>query len=210
MKRRDTLKAISLGTFGMAALPTTELVAAPEPQPFKTTPARVPEEIERDKKIAAEKFFTATELATITALCDIIIPAEGKFGSASQVGVPAFIEFMAKDQPNYQTPLRGGLHWLDNQCIKRFGKTFVACSQSQKIEVVDDIAYPEDAKPEMSQGVAFFSQMRNLTVTGYFTTKTGFEDLGYMGNTPNAWDGVPKEVLDKYGLKYDALYDTKE
>jgi gluconate 2-dehydrogenase gamma chain len=202
MKRRDTLKAISLGTFGMAALPTTELVAAPT-EPFKTTPARIPEEIERDKKLAAEKFFSVAELATITALCDIIIPAEGNHGSASQVGVPAFIEFMVKDQPNYQTPLRGGLRWLDNQCVKRFGKAFVLCTAKQKIEIIDDIAYPEDAKPEMSQGVAFFSQMRNLTVTGYFTTKTGFDDLGYMGNTPNVWDGVPKEVLEKYGLQYE-------
>ena len=211
MKRRDTLKALSWGSLGMAVLPTTNLVAAPtEPQPFKTTPARVPEEIERDKKLAADKFFTVAELATITALCDIIIPAEGKHGSASKVGVPAFIEFMVKDQPNYQTPLRGGLKWLDNQCLKRFGKEFVLCAAKQRIEVIDDIAYPEDAKPEMSQGVAFFSQMRNLTVTGYFTTKTGFEDLGYVGNTPNAWDGVPQEVLDKYGLKYDSLYDNKD
>ena len=76
MKRRDTLKALSLSSLGMAVLPTTDLVAAPpDPKPFKTTPARIPEEIERDKKIMADKFLTPAELATIGILADIIIPA---------------------------------------------------------------------------------------------------------------------------------------
>ncbi len=196
----------------MAVLPTSELVAAPapDPKPFKTTPARIPEEIERDKKLMAEKFFTAGELTTIGILSDIIIPADGKSGSATQAGVPAFIEFIVKDQPGYQTPLRGGLRWLDNHCTKRFGKAFAQCTPAQRIEVVEDIAYPEDVKPEMSQGAAFFSQIRNLTVTGFYTTRMGFDDLGYMGNTPNDWKGVPQDVLDKYGLKYDPLYDKKD
>lgn len=211
MKRRDTLKALSLGTFGMAALPTTDLVAAaPDPKPFKTTPARVAEEIERDKKLMAEKFFTAAELATIGILCDIIIPADAKSASASQVGVPAYIEFMAKDQPAYQTPLRGGLKWLDNTCMKRFGKSFALCSTKERIEMVDDIAYPNDVKPEYTQGASFFGQMRNLTLSGFFTTKVGFDALGYVGNTPNQWDGVPQDVLDKYGFKYDPVYDKKD
>jgi hypothetical protein len=166
MKRRDSLRAISLGTFGMAALPTTDLVAAaPEPKPFKTTPARIPEEIERDKKLMAEKFFTAAELTTIGILCDIIMPADGKSGSATQAGVPAYIEFMAKDQPLYQTPLRGGLKWLDIVCVKRFGKAFSLCSAKERIEIVDEIAYPKKAKKEVAQGVAFFNKMRDLSKT---------------------------------------------
>ena len=209
MKRRDTLKALSFSSLGMAVLPTSELVAAPEPKPFKTTPARTPEELERDKKLMAEKFFTVGELATIGILCDIIIPKDAKSGSATQAGVPAYIEFVAKDQPGTQTPLRGGLRWLDNHCTKRFGKAFAQCTPAQRIEVVEDIAYPEDVKPGMSQGTTFFSQMRNLTVAGFFTTRMGFDDLGYVGNTPTAWNGVPQEVLDKYGFKYDALYDNQ-
>ncbi|AFK03026.1 hypothetical protein Emtol_1886 [Emticicia oligotrophica DSM 17448] len=210
MKRRDTLKAISLSTFGFAALPTTDLVAAPEPKPFKTTPARVAEEIERDKKLMTEKFFTPAEMATIGILCDIIMPADEKSGSATQVGVPAYIEFMAKDQPGNQTPLRGGLKWLDNACTKRFGKSFALCTPKQRIEIVDEIAYPEEVKSEYAQGAAFFTLMRNMTITGYFTTQTGFDVLGYVGNRPNQWDGVPQDVLDKYGLKYDPLYDKKD
>jgi hypothetical protein len=186
------------------------VAAAPEPKPFKTTPARIPEEIERDKKLMAEKFFTAAELTTIGILCDIIMPADAKSGSATQAGVPAYIEFMAKDQPLYQTPLRGGLKWLDIVCVKRFGKAFSLCSAKERIEIVDEIAYPNDVKPEYTQGASFFTQMRNLTVTGFFTTQMGFDTLGYVGNRPNQWDGVPQEVLDKYGLKYDPIYDKKD
>ncbi len=211
MKRRDSLKALSLASLGMAVIPATDLVAAPpDPKPFKTTPARIPEEIERDKKIAADKFLTAAELATIGILADIIIPAEGKSGSATQAGVPAFIDFIVKDMPQYQTPIRGGLKWLDNHSTKRFGKSFALITSKQRIEIVEDIAYPDDVKPGFSHGAAFFSQIRNLTVTGFYTTRMGFDDLGYMGNTPNDWQGVPQEVLDKYGLKYDPIYDKKD
>jgi gluconate 2-dehydrogenase gamma chain len=69
--------------------------------------------------------------------------------------------------------------------------------------MVDQIAYPEQAKPEMSQGVAFFSLVRNLTATGFFTSQMGIKDLGYVGNTPNNWPGVPDEVLKQYGLSYE-------
>jgi hypothetical protein len=69
--------------------------------------------------------------------------------------------------------------------------------------MVDEIAFPEKAKPEMEQGVSFFNTMRDLTATGFFTSKIGIADLGYVGNTPNQWDGVPQDVLDQYGLKYD-------
>jgi gluconate 2-dehydrogenase gamma chain len=78
-----------------------------------------------------------------------------------------------------------------------------ACSSAQQIEMIDDIAYPEKAKPELAQGVAFFNLMRDLTACGFFTSEIGIKDLGYMGNKPNQWDGVPQEVLDQYGMKYD-------
>ena len=202
MKRRETLKALSLSSFGLAAMPSSDLVAAPPaPKPIqKTTPGRYADELVRDAKLFAEKFFTDEELKTLNVLSDIIIPADAKSGSASQAGVPAFIEFMVKDKPEMQTPFRGGMRWLDNICVKRYGKSFVNCAKNQQIELVDAIAYPETAKPEMSQGVSFFTLMRNMTLTGFYTTQIGFNDIGYMGNTPNEWTGVPQEVLTKYGF----------
>jgi len=152
--------------------------------------------------LAQEKFFTPHEMATITILGDIIIPKDQVSGSASDAKVPDFIEFIVKDMPQHQTPMRGGIRWLDLQCIKQFGKAFKDCSPEQQIQLVDQIAYPNKAKPDMKQGVAFFSLMRNLTATGFYTSEIGVKDIGYSGNTPNKWNGVPDDVLKQYNLAY--------
>jgi hypothetical protein len=85
--------------------------------------------------------------------------------------------------------------------MKRFGAVFASCNQTQQIEIVDDIAYPEKVKPGMSQGVSFFNLMRNLTASGFWSSQMGITDLGYVGNVPNQWNGVPDEVLKQYGLE---------
>ena len=209
MDRRKSIKALIMGTVSTSVLleacnnADTKIEAKPVAAEGLNYD-RTPKELADYKKLMADKFFTDDELATITVLADIIIPKDEVSGNASEAGVPAFIEFIVKDMPNHQTPMRGGLRWLDLQCMKRYDKPFKDCSQQQQIEMVDLIAYPEKAKskPELAAGVAFFNKMRDLTVTGFYTTKIGFKDLGYLGNTPNQWKGVPDEVLKQYGLAY--------
>lgn len=209
MDRRKYLKTLALGTVSTGVIlescaPGEKPEAQKAPDLTATAgPDRQPAEMERYKKLMAETFFDEHEMKTITVLGDIIIPKDDVSGSASDAGVPAFIEFIVKDMPHHQIPLRGGLKWLDLQCMKRFDKSFVDCTAAQQIELVDEIAFPEKAKPEMAQGVAFFNRMRDLTATGFFTSQIGIKDLGYAGNSPTRWDGVPQEVLDQYGLKYD-------
>lgn len=210
MKRRDVLKGISMTSLGLVGL--NPQVKAAEAIDFiagedgnKKDPVfeqfgRTEYEKMRDAKLFAETFFTKHEMKTITVLVDIIIPKDGRSGSASDAGVPAFIEFMAKDKPEFQTPLRGGLTWLDNHSKGRFGKNFIDIAVADQIAIVEDIAYPEKKKPGFSHGIAFFSLMRNLTASGFWSSKMGIEDLGYMGNTPNKWEGVPADVLKQYGL----------
>jgi gluconate 2-dehydrogenase gamma chain len=209
MDRRKYLKTLVVGTAG-----TGLLLQSCEPKKGETTTAastpeftidRTPEELAREKKLMADKFFDEHEMKTIGILADIIIPKDDVSGSATDAGVPDFIEFIVKDMPRYQTPLRGGIKWLDMQCMKRFNNDFASCNEKQQIEIVDEIAYPEKAKSNsrVQPGVAFFNTMRDLTACGFFTSKIGIADLGYKGNVPNQWDGVPKEVLDQYGVKYD-------
>jgi hypothetical protein len=208
MNRRESLKAIGLGTISTALLldsckPGTKKLAE-DTNDEKTIPdeaGRLPEELERNKKLNAEKFFNDHEMATITVLGDIIIPKDARSGSASDAKVPQFIEFIVKDMPEHQTPVRGGLRWLDLQCLNRYGKTFVDASNAQQIDMVTEIAYPKKAKPEMQQGVAFFNRMRDLTATGFFTTRIGIDDLGYVGNSPGKWTGVPPDILKQYGME---------
>jgi gluconate 2-dehydrogenase gamma chain len=208
MNRRDSLKAIGLGTITAATLleackPNNNKLAEDTTDKTSTgnDPTRLPNEIERDKKLNAEKFFNDHEMATITILADIIIPKDARSGSASDAKVPDFIEFIVKDKPYNQTPMRGGLRWLDLQCLNRYDKTFMDSTSAQQMEMVNEIAWPKKAKPEMQQGVSFFNRMRDLTATGFFTTKMGLEDLGYVGNTPNKWQGVPADVLKQYGME---------
>jgi len=206
MNRRDSLKAIGFGTLSAGVLleackPNAKGVEDTNDKPAEETAGRLPEEIERDKKLNSERFFNAHETATITVLGDIIIPKDARSGSASDAKVPEFIEFIVKDIKEHQVPMRGGLRWLDLQCLNRYNKTFIDATHPQQIEMVTEIAYPQKAKPEMQQGVAFFNRMRDLTATGFFTTKMGIEDLGYLGNAPNKWEGVPADVLKHYGME---------
>ncbi len=214
MKRRNVLKSIGLSSLGLVGLnpqvkaseildPILHPGLAPEDK--KKDPefeqfGRTDYEKARDAKLFAEQFFNKHEMKTISVLVDIIIPRDAKSGSATDAGVPDFIEFMAKDQPELQTPLRGGLTWMDNMMKRRHERDFISCTEAQRIALVEEIAYPERKKSGMSQGIAFFSLMRNLTASGFWSSKIGIEDIGYMGNTPNQWDGPPEDVIRQYGL----------
>jgi gluconate 2-dehydrogenase gamma chain len=206
MDRRKYLKTLALGTVTTGAL--LESCTTPEKPKVAEIPAptidRTPDELAHYNKLMGEKFFDEHEMKTISILADIIIPKDETSGSATDAKVPDFIEFIVKDMPRHQIPMRGGLKWLDIQSMKRFEKSFAECTSNEQMQMVDEIAWPEKAKPEMNQGVAFFNLMRDLTACGFFTSEIGIKDLGYMGNRPNQWDGVPQEVLDQYGLKYDA------
>ncbi len=208
MKRRESLKAIAIGTVAtgtlLQACKTEDEKAIANPSAAKKdfTLDRMKEEEEHYQKLIAETFFTPEEMATIATLSNIIIPADEVSGSATDAGVPAFIEFIVKDMPQHQVPMRGGLRWLDLHCIKAYGKAFTDITDAQRIEVVETIAYPNKAKADMAQGVAFFSLMRNLTATGFYTSEIGVKDIGYAGNKPNQWNGVPDEVLAQYKLAY--------
>ncbi|MCB0520948.1 MAG: gluconate 2-dehydrogenase subunit 3 family protein [Lewinellaceae bacterium] len=209
MNRRRYLQFIGVGSISASVLwescqtDKQETATAGQEAGFEVIEAgREAHEIERDKRLLSEAFFTEHEMATITVLADIIIPKDEKSGSASEAEVPAFIEFIVKDMPHHQTPMRGGLRWLDLESMNRFEKAFVDCSSAQQLQIVDDIAYPNKVKPGMEQGVAFFNRMRDLTATGFFTTEMGIQDLGYEGNRPvSKWEGAPAEVLEQYGFK---------
>lgn len=211
MDRRDSLKALIVGGISTSVL----LDACKQPakegaENAENKSAKGPDESDRmaEEKLVnkqlreAPKFFTDNEMATITILGDIIIPKDDVSGSASDAKVPDFIEFIVKDMPEHQTPMRGGLRWLDMQCLKRYDKAFKDCNHTQQMEMVDEIAWPKKAKPEMQQGVAFFNLMRNLTATGFYTTEMGVKDVGYKGNAPNQWNGVPDDVLKQYNMAY--------
>ena len=158
----------------------------------------------------APKFFTSHEWDTVRVLVDIIIPKDARSGSATDAAVPEFIDFIIVEQEGRQTAMRGGLAWLDRECQRRFDKTFLDCAEAERVAVLDDIAWPQRAKPELSHGVRFFSSFRDLTATGFWTSRIGYEDLQYMGNTyVPEWTGCPEEALKDLGVSYPAPAPTQ-
>jgi len=221
MKRRETLKTLLVGTVAGGALAGGMAACKTEPEKIEEANVetdvveglygRTPAEKARDKALTSKTFFTEHELATVAILCDIILPKDELSGSATEAEVPTFIEFIAKDMPNHQLPLRGGIMWLDHETNRRFNKSFKNCNEAEQLMVVEEVAWPDRGEelPHMAQGIKFFDLVRNLTLTGFYTTKMGIETLGYQGNMPNLWDGVPKEVLAEHDVAPDEEWLSK-
>lgn len=146
-------------------------------------------------------FFTAHEYATVGVLVDLIIPRDERSGSATDAGVPAFMDFMMIDQPRRQIAMRGGLAMVDRLAVDRAGKRFVSCTDRERRAILDEIAYPTNPDRSLSQAVVFFSSFRDLTASGFWTTKIGVADLQYQGNVfVSEWTGCPDEALKKLGV----------
>jgi gluconate 2-dehydrogenase gamma chain len=195
LNRRAVLKMLSAGP--IAALAITEAQAQ-----------QAHEHVQAAKQAAQKagtafkpKFFTAHEYETVRLLVDLIIPADARSGSATAAGVPEFMDFIMIDMPQRQVAMRGGLAWLDLECQRRFDRTFAGVAANQRTELLDDLATYGELKPGLTHGQAFFRAFRDLTASGFWTSKMGMTDLGYMGNAVVAkWDGCPPEQLHKLGL----------
>lgn len=218
MDRRESLKSIFLGSIAgglvihgckTEAEAGAELAEVAYQYPYKY--GRTPEEKELIEELETDQFFNEHELETIGVLCALILPANENFGSATDAGAPDFIEFMAKDIPELQTTLRGGLMWLDHKSNTEFNLEFKSASEEQQKSLLDLIAYydPEVSMDKQALEIQFFNLMCNLTLTGYYSSKMGIEDLGYKGNMPNIWDGVPDEVLQQHGVSYEDEWIAK-
>ncbi|MFY0594547.1 gluconate 2-dehydrogenase subunit 3 family protein [Roseivirga sp.] len=214
MDRRDSLKGLLVGSVAGGLLvtgcaPGTEEAAEVTDKASLPGYGRTVPEQKHDEEVLAETFLNEHELETIASLCDIILPATVEIGGANDAEVPAFIEFIVKDMPRQQLPIRGGLAWLDNHSFKQYNLEFKKLSTDQQKAIADTIAYPGKTAPELMAGERFFTRMRNLILTGYYTSELGVKDLGYKGNSPNYWDGVPQDVLDEHDVDYEPEWLAK-
>ncbi len=215
--RREALKSLLLAPLAGGVIASTGCASGSSARsnvqwtslPTSYDYGRTEPEKQRDRELFSESYFRDHELVTMAVLCDIILPSEHPNGGALDAGLPEFVEFMAKDREQYKLPLRGGIAWLDKHAIDAYGADFINIGEQQRLAICDQIAYPDEEEPALQPGISFFTLMRNLTLTGYYTTAAGFEDLGYVGNTPNVWDGVPEEVLERHNVAYEAEWLAK-
>lgn len=219
MDRRKSLQTIILGAgAGATGLvfkgcktddgPTVEENIAAGAQKFF---GRTAEELQLIGELNAKQLFNAHEMETLAILSTVILPPKEPHGGPIEAEVPQFIEFIAKDFPEMQNILLGGLMWLDHTCNTMFGVEFKAATLDSQKQLLDTIAFHDIDVPLEKQPleIQFFYMMRGLTVTGYYTSKVGIADLGYKGNMPNVWDGVPEDVLEQHGVAYDSEWLAK-
>ena len=95
MNRRDSLKALAVGTVSVGTILATSCDKKDSNSAAGSGKTgvygRTAEEKLIDEKLMSETFFSAAELSTITILADIIIPKDEHSGSASDAKVPEFI-----------------------------------------------------------------------------------------------------------------------
>jgi hypothetical protein len=204
MSRRDAVQLL-------ASLPVAAMLSWPSAEHEKAS-----QFVANALRAAAEgvayapKFFSAAEYRTVRILSDMIIPKDDRSGSATDAGVPEFMDFTMNDRPGMQKWMRDGLAWLDAQSRSRFGKPFADASESQREGILNDIAWPARAPAGMADGVSFFNRFRDLTSSGFWSSEMGVKDLRYMGNVfaPN-WNGCPPEALRKLDVTY-AKFDRNK
>jgi len=197
-ERRDILKLMTSAP--AAALISVTLFASEIAKATPQQPAA-----EADPSNYHPKVLNPHEWRMIHNLSDWILPADQRSGSATQAGVPEFIDdWLNFKGGNLLAEIRGGLTWLDMECNRSFAYDFADCPAKQQKHILDRIANPEKAAPEDASAVAFFNALRDLVVSGYFTSPMGIRDLPYLGNEPQEeWNGCPAPVLARLGVVKD-------
>lgn len=160
---------------------------------------------------------TEAELLATNALVDLILPGEGDIPFPSKVGVPAFInEWVSAPYPDQHKDrelIIPGLAWLDEQSNKANGVVFAKADPSKQKAILDTIAFKAKVAPGNEKPAEFFARLRSLTLGAFYTTREGWADIGYMGNTPGTGDYAGptpealahiKGVIEGMGLKYTA------
>lgn len=210
MDRRESIKSLLLGSIAGGLL----LNSCDEPAEKVTEKiweyqyGRNKKEAAIDKVLFETTFFTPAEEELVACLANLILPPNEQ-GNIEEAGVVPFIGFMMVDYPDFQLPMRGGLMALNAKANRNFALDFIHAEEAQQKSILDQMAFPLEAVEEQPQEVQFFALLRNLVLTGYFTSAVGIKELDYRGNTPHVWDGVPQEVLEEMGLAYDPVWIAK-
>ena len=177
MERRTLLSLL-------AVTPVAAQTATPDP-----APTSIPEQ-----RTKAPRFFSEQQYQLLRELCQLIIPAEENGVGAIEAGTPEYIDLLTSENRDYQREIPGGLLWTDAYCQDHYGKGFLACEDRERREVLDRIAFRENAsqQPELWPGVQFFARLRSLTLDAYFTSPAGVAYLDFRGNSPQSeFTGCP-------------------
>jgi gluconate 2-dehydrogenase gamma chain len=148
------------------------------------------------------KYFKPDEWKEVRVLVDLIIPRDERSGSATEAGVPEFMDWICNEYPSYSW-VREALRWLDGFAYDTHSQAFARLPDKHRRELLDQIAWPAKARPDLREGVNHFNRLRDFTASGFFSSRMGVKDLQYIGNVAlPEWPGCPKPALDHLDVSY--------
>jgi gluconate 2-dehydrogenase gamma chain len=179
VNRRDAIRRLAAGGVGAAALPAwveslsafaVDHADALHAQARKTAAAWKP------------KVLTPAQNAAVVALSEAIIPQTDTAG-AKAAKVNEFIDgALAGASPANREKFVAGLAWIDARATKDFGKPFAATTADQRTKLLTAISTPDALAGPDRSGAEFFSAIKAMTITGYYTSEIGMrEELGDDG-----------------------------
>jgi hypothetical protein len=194
--RRDMLKAVA-GAAAVAALPIT-------PADAERAMAHVEAALEQQRQGAPyrPRYFQPDEWRQINIIVDLIIPRDAKSGSATEAGVPQYMDFFCTEYAANYAWMREALRYFDGFSYDVFHKGFLKITDAQRRQLFDQVAWPAKASLGLREGVNYFNRLRDFTASGFFSSQMGVKDIGYMGNVAvPRWDGCPPAALKHLGLE---------
>jgi hypothetical protein len=138
--------------------------------------------------------FTPEDIAFLDEVADTILPDTAKSPGAKAAKTGAFMAIMVTDtySPDDQVVFREGMKALDEASKKaNGGKTFVASSAAERTALLtaldkEQFDFQKSRKPDQKQH--YFRMMKELTMSGYFTSEIGYTKAMRYVESPGRFD----------------------
>jgi hypothetical protein len=130
----------------------------------------------------------AHQLATVTAIGDIILPRTDTPG-ASDVGVPAFVDLLMAEwyDDARRADFAAGLAELDASASMHGAADFLSLSPALQMARVGSLDLATERAPRSAEQA--YWTIKSLTIYGYFTSRPVQRDLLKVNIWPNRYDG---------------------
>lgn len=176
--RREAILKASAMLGGTALVGQALMLAGCEQQ---ETAAPAAEEPPRDG------LFGDAELELLDEIAETIFPETDTPG-AKAAGVGPFIALMVTDtySPEEQDVFRDGLATIDRESEQAYGRIFAALSPSERLAIAERL---DRERADAGESLHYFRMLKELTVLGFFTSKTAYDQILDYVETPGRYDG---------------------
>ncbi|MDC8829515.1 gluconate 2-dehydrogenase subunit 3 family protein [Alteromonas gilva] len=139
------------------------------------------------------KTLTTNQLALVSRISDVLLPAEGTQPGALGIGAPSVVDEWVSAPYSGQQRDRDSilrlLIWLDEEAQIKHQQAFLAVTEAQQKAILDTIAFGEDsAEAGYELPARAFNRLRELVLAAYFCSVPGSREIGYMGNVAISGD----------------------